>query len=65
MHAPSGVTIAKAVIGATVTGLCSTSNVNFVKELGADAVVDYKDKAVSVNKCDHACAHTHPPGQPS
>lgn len=39
-----GVTIAKAK-GAKVTGICSTKNVDFVKKLGADNVVDYKDPA--------------------
>ena len=39
-----GVTMAKAM-GAEVTGICSTKNVDFVKKLGADHVVDYKDAA--------------------
>jgi NADPH:quinone reductase-like Zn-dependent oxidoreductase len=34
------VQIAKA-LGANVTGVCSTSNVNMVRSIGADAVIDY------------------------
>jgi NADPH:quinone reductase-like Zn-dependent oxidoreductase len=34
------VQIAKA-LGATVTGVCSTSNVDLVRSIGADAVIDY------------------------
>lgn len=37
----SGVQIAKH-LGAKVTGVCSTSNVEYVRSIGADAVVDYK-----------------------
>jgi NADPH:quinone reductase-like Zn-dependent oxidoreductase len=39
-----GVSIAN-VLGARVTGLCSSKNVDFVRSLGASAVVDYKDPA--------------------
>ena len=39
-----GVSIAK-VLGARVTGLCSTKNTDFVRSLGAATVVDYKDPA--------------------
>ncbi len=35
------VQIAKA-LGANVTGICSTKNIDFAKELGADTVLDYK-----------------------
>lgn len=37
----SGVQIAKH-LGAKVTGVCSTSNVEYVRSIGADRVVDYK-----------------------
>lgn len=38
-----GVEIAGKAIGANVTGLCSTKNVDFVKGVGAHQVVDYRD----------------------
>lgn len=42
------------VMGAKVTGVCSTKNINFVKSIGADIVVDYKneDFTNSQNKYD-------------
>ncbi|KAG0319582.1 NADPh quinone reductase [Linnemannia gamsii] len=41
-----GVQIAKA-LGAYVVGVCSTDNVELVKKLGADEVVDYKKENVT------------------
>lgn len=35
------------VYGKTVTGVCSTSNVKFVNQLGADRVIDYKNEDLS------------------
>lgn len=40
-----GVEIAGKAIGANVTGLCGTKNVDFVKGIGAHQVVDYRDPA--------------------
>ncbi|MDM8527961.1 NAD(P)-dependent alcohol dehydrogenase [Anaerolineales bacterium HSG24] len=45
----AGVQIAKA-LGCTVTGVCSTKNVEFAKSLGANHVIDYKKDNVLENK---------------
>ncbi|KAG7006797.1 hypothetical protein G7Y79_00013g035690 [Physcia stellaris] len=54
-----GIQFAK-VVGCHVTTTCSTANVEFVKSLGADKVIDYKKESVlealkaSEHKFDHA-----------
>ncbi len=41
------VQLAKQYFSANVTGVCSTTNVDLVKSLGADQVVDYKKEDIS------------------
>mmetsp|Transcript_33146 Transcript_33146/g.40678 ORF Transcript_33146/g.40678 Transcript_33146/m.40678 type:complete len:399 (-) Transcript_33146:80-1276(-) len=40
-----GITLAEKVFKAKATGICSTKNVDFVKSIGASAVVDYKSES--------------------
>jgi len=44
-----GVQIAKKVYGAEVTGVCGPTNVDMVKEIGADFVIDYSKEDYTKN----------------